>query len=176
MAVQALLAAPSALYILLHNHLLLACAPPAAPPPQARPSVPLDDLAGQLQYSVEVQDLQISVEAEAAAGRLLLAARSGRLQGLRLPDAALNVTALLMEEVGWAALRCAAGGLGAAGRGSHEWVLCTEWLWAGVGGRVGVSGQGGHRLGRMPGGVGGLHTWRQASLCGLLALLAACVL
>ena len=33
-------------------------------------------------------------------GRLLLAARSGRLQGLHIPDSGVNVTALLMEQVG----------------------------------------------------------------------------
>ncbi len=37
--------------------------------------------------------------AHALQGRLLLAARSGRLRGLRIPDASLNVTALLMEQV-----------------------------------------------------------------------------
>ena len=43
--------------------------------------------------------LQITAEAESTQGRLLLAARSGRLSGLHLPDAGLNVTALLMEQV-----------------------------------------------------------------------------
>ena len=38
------------------------------------------------------------LQSNAPQGRLLLAARSGRLRGLRIPDAFLNVTALLMEQ------------------------------------------------------------------------------
>ncbi|KAL4444145.1 hypothetical protein ABPG75_011882 [Micractinium tetrahymenae] len=62
-------------------------------------SSPADDQHGQLRYVVEVADLQINVESENAQGRLLLAARSGRLQGLHIADSGLNVTALLMEQV-----------------------------------------------------------------------------
>ena len=43
-------------------------------------------------------------------GRLLLAARSGRLRGMHIPDTGVNVTALLMEEVRRARIWCAAAG------------------------------------------------------------------
>ena len=76
---------------------------------QAPLSSPADDAHGQLRYIVEVADLQITAEAEAAQGRLLLAARSARLRGLHLPDAGLNVTALALEQarraVSWHVLR-----------------------------------------------------------------------
>lgn len=74
--------------------------PPALPPgTQAPLSSAADDAHGQLRYVVEVADLQITAEADAAQGRLLLAARSGRLRGLHLPDAGLLVTALELEQV-----------------------------------------------------------------------------
>ena len=47
-----------------------------------------------------------ALQSNAPQGRLLLAARSGRLRRLRIPDASLNVTALLMEQASLAKGDC----------------------------------------------------------------------
>ena len=98
--------------------------PCCCPHVQAPLSSPADDMHGHLRYIVEVSGLQINSEAEAAQGRLLLAARSGRLRGLHIADVAVNVTALLMEQArGIAAVCCcclmSAGGGARAVVASH---------------------------------------------------------
>jgi hypothetical protein len=90
------------------------------PTVQAPLSSPADDMHGQLRYVVEVSGLQINSEAEAAQGRLLLAARSGRLQGLSIPDVAVNVTALLMEQARGLLLSAGSGAGAGAGIASHS--------------------------------------------------------
>ncbi len=68
-------------------------------------TTPLDDVHSLLRYEVEVNDLQVmmltSTEAGPGPGRLLLAAKSGRLRGLTLQDgpAPLQITTLGLEDV-----------------------------------------------------------------------------
>ena len=68
-------------------------------------TTPLDDVHSLLRYEVEVSDFQVmmltATEAGPGSGRLLLAAKSGRLRGLTLADgpAPLQITTLGLEAV-----------------------------------------------------------------------------
>ena len=66
---------------------------------QAPMSTPLDDMASQLKYEVEVANLQINLDNPASQGRLLLAARNGRLRGLHQIETGMSITTLSLQQV-----------------------------------------------------------------------------